>query len=177
MRPCACSVAEVHRYRSRLSGPLLDRIDLHLTLMPVQRRLLGTNDGAERSEAVRARVEQARDRQRRRYAAAGVRASINAEVSGRLLLSGLSPDARELLDCAAESLALSARAYHRVVKVARTIADLAGSDMVAGEFMAEALRYRPLTATAVVLAPAVSSRRSVAAGQSPLAGRDDAPIT
>jgi magnesium chelatase family protein len=142
-RPCACSVGEVHRYRARLSGPLLDRIDLHLTLTPVPRRLLGSASAAERSESVRARVEEARDRQRRRFTSASVRATHNGEASGRLLLPDLETDARELLDGAAETLGLSARSYHRVVKVARTIADLEHSDRVAAAHLAEALRYRP----------------------------------
>jgi magnesium chelatase family protein len=141
-RMCSCSEADIQRYRSRLSGPLLDRIDLHLTLAPVPLRQLGADNGAESSRTVRERVEAARARQRARYAA-DARASCNAQASGRAMLRMLDRDARELLDAAAESLALSARAYHRVVKVARTIADLAADEKIAAPHMAEALRYRP----------------------------------
>jgi magnesium chelatase family protein len=141
-RVCACSENDVHRYRSRLSGPLLDRIDLHLTLSPVPLRQLGAVHGADPSSAVKARVEAARELQRERYATRE-HIACNAEISGRSLLRYLAPDARELLDAAAESLALSARAYHRVVKVARTIADLAYEKHITAAHIAEALRYRP----------------------------------
>jgi magnesium chelatase family protein len=147
-RMCSCSEADIQRYRSRLSGPLLDRIDLHLTLAPVPLRQLGAENGAESSRTVRERVEAARARQRARYAT-DARMSCNAQASGRALLRMLERDARELLDAAAESLALSARAYHRVVKVARTIADLAGEESIAAPHMAEALRYRPQLARKV----------------------------
>jgi len=132
---------DIQRYRARLSGPLLDRIDLHVTLSPVPLRALGATPGAESSTAVRARVESARGRQRIRFR--GTTLSCNAGASGRTLLAQLEPAARELLDSAAESLSLSARAYHRVVKVARTIADLPGVDAVERPQVAEALRYRP----------------------------------
>jgi magnesium chelatase family protein len=141
-RVCGCSESEVHRYRSRLSGPLLDRIDVHISLAPVPLRQLGAAGGAETSAAVRQRVEEARATQRARYASNG-RVLNNAQASGRTLLADLHADARALLDSAAESLALSARAYNRVVKVARTIADLVGEATIGAIALAEALRYRP----------------------------------
>lgn len=146
-RVCTCAESEIHRYRSRLSGPLLDRIDLHVTLAPVSVRLLGART-TERSSDVRSRVEASRQRQRNRFRAAGVRARCNGQASGRLLLPTLDYEARELLDSAAESMTLSARAYHRVVKVGRTIADLAASEQVAVGHIAEALRYRPVVGSA-----------------------------
>jgi magnesium chelatase family protein len=141
-RVCVCSESDVHRYRSRLSGPLLDRIDLHVTLPRVHLRDLGSSGSAESSSNVRARVEEARALQRQRYAAQP-KVRCNGQSSGRVHLRALTTDARALLDGAAESLSLSARSYHRVVKVARTIADIGKSDAVADKHLAEALRYRP----------------------------------
>ena len=143
-RVCSCSESEVYRYRARLSGPLLDRIDLHLTLAPVPLRQFGAGLATESSETVRDRVSGARERQRERYVADG-RVSCNAQASGRTLLRMFDAAARELLDSAAETLTLSARAYNRVVKVARTIADLAEQDRIGAPQVAEAVRYRPQT--------------------------------
>ncbi|MFN2563493.1 MAG: YifB family Mg chelatase-like AAA ATPase [Gemmatimonadaceae bacterium] len=143
-RECTCSAVDIARYRARLSGPLVDRIDMHVTLAPVPIRALGDRAPRERSAAVRARVEAARERQRRRYAKQrGVRC--NAHASGRALEANgfVEADARTLLHDAAERLRLSARGYHRVLKLARTIADLADSDAVTKTDVAEALRYRP----------------------------------
>jgi magnesium chelatase family protein len=143
-RLCVCSAADIARYRARLSGPLIDRIDMHVVLAPVSIRALGTGESRERSATIRARVERARERQRRRYAGQrGVRC--NAHASGRALDAGrfVEADARALLHDAAEALQLSARGYHRVLKVARTIADLAERDVIDTTDVAEALRYRP----------------------------------
>jgi magnesium chelatase family protein len=143
-RVCTCGHGDIQRYRSRLSGPLMDRIDLHVILSPVPMRELGGATTAEPSSAVRRRVEAARSIQRIRFAKSGV--ECNARARGRQLVAGLSTEARSLLDSAAESLALSARAYHRVAKVARTIADLTVESVVTRPHVAEALRYRPLMA-------------------------------
>jgi magnesium chelatase family protein len=114
-----------------------------VTLAPVPIRSLGERGTGERSAAVRARVEVARDRQRRRYR--GQRgARCNGHASGRAVSVGaMEPNALSLLHDAAERLKLSARGYHRVLKLARTIADLADRDVVAAADVAEALRYRP----------------------------------
>lgn len=139
---CGCAEGEIQKYRSRLSGPLLDRIDLHLTLNPVALKTLGSREIAEPSANIRARVEAARERQRQRYAERP-RVLCNAQVTGRAILDGLSADGADLLQDAAERMSLSARAYYRVLKVARTISDLAGVEPIRPAHVAEALRYRP----------------------------------
>ncbi|HUX33765.1 MAG TPA: YifB family Mg chelatase-like AAA ATPase [Gemmatimonadaceae bacterium] len=145
-QPCVCAEREVQRYRARLSGPLLDRIDMHVSVGAVPMQLFGEASAprGEASDAVRTRVDAARDVQRRRYENTNG-AGCNAHAAGRWLdcHGGLTRDARAMLTSAADALRLSARAYHRVIKVARTIADLAGHEAVAPGHVAEALRYRP----------------------------------
>ena len=145
---CRCSAADIARYRSRLSGPMADRIDMHTHVARVPLDALSGGASGEYSATVRARVETARSLQRTRYASvAGVRA--NAQAPGRLLDAPgtATPAARALLRQAAERMHLSARGFHRVLRVSRTIADLdpatAGDAPIAVEHMAEALRYRP----------------------------------
>jgi magnesium chelatase family protein len=149
---CSCAAPDIARYRARLSGPLADRIDLHVAVGAVPVRALAAvgeaSTGAEPSASVRARVEAARERQRVRYdAGRPVRRAwrCNAHVAGRWLDAHTPVEraARELLASAAERLGLSARGYHRVLKVARTIADLDGAEVVSAAGVAEALRYRP----------------------------------
>jgi magnesium chelatase family protein len=140
-RVCSCGEDEAIKYRSRLSGPLMDRIDLHLALAAVPLRDLSGAGEAEASSVVRERVERARAIQRDASATRG--AFTNARALGRVLLRQLPQRARSLLDGAAESMSLSARSYHRVVRVARTIADLEGSETMTPAHVAEALRYRP----------------------------------
>lgn len=134
-RPCLCSPRSVERYRARLSGPLLDRFDLRISLGRVDHRLMAGPPG-EPSAAVRERVEAARKRQLAR----GV---LNAAVS-RPALDALDwdPDSVTLLDTAVESHQLSPRGWDRVRRVATTIADLAASDLITAEHVAEALAYR-----------------------------------
>jgi magnesium chelatase family protein len=147
---CACASAEIAHHQARLSGPLADRIDMQVRLSAVPVRELGKRDGGETSAVVRARVERARTRQRSRYRSLA-RIRCNAHASGRWLdtRTAVNSDARDLLASAAERCGLSARAYHRVLKVARTIADLDDSAAVAWTHVAEALRYRPLDTRAV----------------------------
>ena len=142
---CACAASEIAHHQSRLSGPLADRIDMQVRLAAVPVRELGRREGGEPSAAVRARVEMARARQRERYRGVS-RVRCNAHAAGRWLdtHTPVDSDARDLLAAAAERSGLSARAYHRVLKVARTIADLDDSPTVAWPHVAEALRYRPL---------------------------------
>jgi magnesium chelatase family protein len=142
---CNCASSEIAHHQSRLSGPLADRIDMQVRLSAVPLRELGRREGGEPSAAVRERVERARSRQRARYR--GVpRVRVNAHAAGRWLdtRTPVDDDARDLLASAAERCGLSARAYHRVLKVARTIADLDDAEAVAWTHVAEALRYRPM---------------------------------
>ena len=144
---CTCAQSEIERYSGRLSGPLADRIDMHVTVGPVALRDLGSSSTSACSSSIRARVAHAREAQRARYVSTrGV--SCNAHARGRWLDSRtpVEPDARSLLQAAAEALALSARGYHRVLKVARTIADLEESKSIAAGHVGEALRYRPIVA-------------------------------
>jgi magnesium chelatase family protein len=139
---CICTPAERDRYLARLSGPLLDRIDLQVELPALEgEEFVGAARGDD-SPTVRARVTRARERQ----GARGRGARLNAEIGGRLLrrLCPLPPEAQRLLANAMTRLGLSARGHDRVIRVARTIADLGGADGIAVEHCAEALQYRGL---------------------------------
>ena len=144
-RVCTCAELEIVRYRARLSGPLADRIDMHVTLGAVPPQLLQHPSDGESSRAIRARVESSRAVQRRRYAALPAAVRCNAHASGRWLLShgAFDPQAKALVASAMETLKLSARGYHRVLRVARTIADLEQTVAVDTNHVEEALRYRP----------------------------------
>ena len=139
-RACACHPKAVSRYRARISGPLLDRMDLHVWLPALSASDMQAPGGGESSEPVRSRVAAARERQRARGA------GLNARLTSRALRAHASPDAagRRLLARAMESLGLSARAWTRVLRVARTIADLEAAEKVAAGHVAEALQYRIL---------------------------------
>jgi magnesium chelatase family protein len=133
-------------YQSRISGPLFDRIDLHVEVPAVSPADLSLPPPREKSADVAARVARTRDIQRARYAEAapGTAIGTNAEADGDLLEKVAAPDkaGRELLTQAAERLRLSARGYHRVLRVARTLADMEGRESVARIHIAEALSYR-----------------------------------
>ena len=141
---CTCSEMAVQRYISRVSGPLLDRIDLHVEVAPVEFADLTGENREESSATVRARVEAARRIQQRRFA--GEEISCNARIpAGRLQqFCPLEKQALDFLRTSFENLGMTARAYDRVVKVARTIADLAGEEQIAKKHVAEALAYRAL---------------------------------
>lgn len=144
-RPCVCNPGQVQRYLSRISGPLLDRIDLQIEIVPVPFEKLSVAQRAESSATIRERVIRARQRQAERFAAhPGV--YCNAQMETRLLHLYAQPDAAglELLRNAMTRLNLSARAYDRILKVARTLADLEGSEGITSVHLAEAISYRSL---------------------------------
>ena len=153
---CNCAPNDIDRYAARISGPLADRIDMYVTVGAVAlRELSGTSTG-DPSPMVRERVERARLRQRKRFAKTrGI--SCNAYASGRWLdaHTPVHAGARALLQTAAERLSLSARGYHRVLKVARTIADLEDATEIAPAHIGEALRYRPIVKSTAAVAPAL----------------------
>lgn len=138
MKACRCTPPQIDRYANRLSGPLRDRIDLTVPVAAMPARELTEASGGEPSATIRERVIAARERQLARNG------MLNARLHGRGLRTHvqLDPDARRLLDVALTKLALSARAHDRVLRVARTIADLSGSQAVAGEHLGEALQFR-----------------------------------
>ena len=143
-RECGCTPTAVHRYRSRLSGPLLDRIDLQITVPAVPWQALSADRRGEPSAVVADRVHQARHFQEQRFGSDGP--LCNGEMGGDAIRKWAQPDAdgKRLLEHETRSLGLSARAYHRILRVARTIADLAGEDRVTAPHVAEAIAYRTL---------------------------------
>jgi magnesium chelatase family protein len=140
-RACRCTPVQVTKYRGRLSGPLRDRIDLIVEVQPVAITDMTSGALGESSATVRARVLAARERQQAR----GIKqAKVNAQLHGKVLdrVCALDGAGRRLLERSAEKLHLSARGFHRVQKVARTIADLAAAESIGSEHLAEALQYR-----------------------------------
>jgi magnesium chelatase family protein len=133
----------VLRYQKRISGPLLDRIDIHVHVPRVEYEKLAGDRLGEKSEAIRARVERARERQRRRFA--GTALQVNADMGPAEVRQycPLDESGKQLLRSAMQQLQLSARAYHRILKLARTIADLAESERIETPHLAEAIQYRP----------------------------------
>ncbi|BCA57051.1 hypothetical protein W02_41910 [Nitrospira sp. KM1] len=142
---CTCTPHQVRRYRARLSGPLQDRLDIHVEVPAVSvQELQGQEAAAETSAVILSRVVEARRRQVDRYAKDGIHT--NAQLKPRLLkrYCGLDKPALDLLQQAMVKLGLSARAHGRILRVARTIADLAGAERIHAIHVAEAIQYRSL---------------------------------
>ena len=148
VHPCTCTPAQIHRYMSRISGPLLDRIDIQCDIQPVPYTLLKEEQPSESSAAIRERVMRARAVQQLRFAAYNQTAKTpihcNAQMTPKLVRTycPLDDQSDKLLAYSMEKLGLSARAYDRILKVARTIADLAGAENIAANHLLEAISYR-----------------------------------
>jgi magnesium chelatase family protein len=144
-KDCICPPGTVQKYLSKISGPLLDRIDLHVEVTPVNFTELASDRLAEKSEFIRDRVIKARDIQAERF---GNKPDLhaNAQMSPQMVreVCKISPAGQTLLKKAMEKLGLSARAYDRILKVSRTIADLAGSEDIQLAHLAEAIQFRSL---------------------------------
>ncbi|HEX7734232.1 MAG TPA: YifB family Mg chelatase-like AAA ATPase, partial [Ktedonobacteraceae bacterium] len=147
IRECSCTPTSIMRYQKRISGPLLDRIDIHVEVPRIDYEKLSDKRKAEDSATIRARVQAARERQLQRLK--GTRLTCNAEMGPSEVRDYCEVDApgEKLLKAATQQLHLSARAYHRVLKLSRTIADLAASELVQANHIAEAIQYRPRMGT------------------------------
>jgi magnesium chelatase family protein len=145
-KQCTCTMTMVNKYQKRISGPIMDRIDIHLDVPRVPMDKLAGLDGGEPSTSIRQRVEAARAIQQARFAALN---KPNVQVNGDMGPSDvqkfcpLDKAGSAMIRMAVERMGLSARAYHRILKLSRTIADLAGSEQVQQQHLAEALQYRP----------------------------------
>lgn len=145
VRECRCSSSEVSRYMKRISGPLLDRIDIFLEVPRLEYEKLADDRMGEISEKVRGRVENARQIQRDRFNGTGLSCNADATAVEVRQYCQVEPSAQGLLTSAMRQLSLSARGFHRILKVARTIADLDGADIIRSHHLAEAIQYRPRT--------------------------------
>ena len=149
-KKCHCSMSEITSYRKKISGPLLDRIDIYADTPDVSYKDLNSSEKAESSKEIKKRVTAARNIQLERYKDSGI--FFNSRLTTPLMekYCVLEKDAEELLKEAFDSLNLSARSYHKILKVSRTIADLAGSEKIGLEHLAEALQYRGFSSQDII---------------------------
>jgi len=148
LKPCTCAPAMVTKYQKRISGPLLDRIDIHIEVPRVDYEKLSSDRVGETSESIRQRVQSARNIQHTRFTnsdspSTDVLCNADMRVGEVRQFCQLQPEGQSLMRSAMSQLNLSARAYHRILKLSRTIADLAGSEEIQSAHLAEALQYRP----------------------------------
>ena len=143
-KSCSCSSQAVHKYLNKISGPMLDRIDLHVEVPPVDYTALSSNSNEETSATIKERVNKARKIQQERYKGTGI--TCNADLTPALLkkFCKLTADAEKYLELSFERLGMSARAYDRILKVARTIADLDASDIIQKQHIFSAISFRSL---------------------------------
>ncbi len=144
VKECTCSPTQIQRYRAHISGPLLDRIDLHVEVPAVKYKELGTETSGEPSAVIRERVQRARKIMRDRLVQAGLYTNAQMENAHLRQFCQLDRESQKLLETAMERLGLSARAYTRIIKLARTIADLEGARDIALHHISEAIGYRSL---------------------------------
>ena len=144
VKECTCSAAMVTRYQKRISGPLLDRIDIHIDVPPLKHRELSGDPSGDASATIRERVGRARHLQQERFRRS--KAYCNAHMSTRQIRKHcqVEGEAKNLLEMAMDRLGLSARAYDRILKVARTVADIESVEQIQPEHIAEAIQYRSL---------------------------------
>lgn len=142
-KECICSPIHIQKYKRKLSGPIADRIDLWVEVSTVEHEQLTEKGTGEATSAIKERVQKARNTQSKRYAEKGI--NLNSELSAKQLveMTHLTIPAKEILQTAAKKYDISARAYHRIIKTAQTIADLAESETIEPEHVLEALQYRP----------------------------------
>jgi magnesium chelatase family protein len=146
LKPCTCAPVVVTKYQKRISGPLLDRIDIHIEVPRVDYEKLSGNKVSESSESIRARVQAARDIQNKRFTngkATDIVSNADMRIGEIRQFCQLQAEGQSLMRSAMSQLQLSARAYHRILKLSRTIADLAGSEEIQSTHLAETLQYRP----------------------------------
>ena len=143
-RKCTCGPKQVSSYLAKISGPLLDRFDLHVEVAPVEFESISSKQKEESSERIRERVQAAREIQTRRYKGTGI--TCNARITPDILhdVCPLEPDAVEMLKAVFDKMGLSARAYDRILKVSRTIADMSGKEVIRKQDVAQAVQYRSL---------------------------------
>ena len=150
-KACTCAPAIVTKYQKRISGPILDRIDIHIEVPRVDYEKLSGDRLGESSESIRKRVQTARDIQTQRYSsirnsnieASNIVCNADMRIGEIRQFCALQSEGQSLMRAAMSQLNLSARAYHRILKLSRTIADLAGSEEIQSPHLAEALQYRP----------------------------------
>lgn len=143
-KACRCSLGQIQKYQAKVSGPILDRIDLHVEVPALSYQTLASEESAESSESIRGRILECRAVQSGRFQRSGI--ATNAQMHPRELkqYARLEGESRKILEMAMKELRLSARAYFKILKIARTISDLAGCEQIQAEHIAEAIQYRSL---------------------------------
>ena len=141
---CTCSPYQIHRYRKRVSGPLLDRIDIHVEVPAVPYKDLSENFCGESSDKIRARLQHVSQIQNKRFKMDNIYSNANMQSKHTRKYCILDKDAQDIIETAMHKLGLSARAYTRILKVSRTIADLSRSENINAEHISEAIQYRTL---------------------------------